>query len=140
MEVVETFIFIEGGVYMKLDHECVRYVLLALESLNRNESLETYNYQSIDYLSNFDSDTVTYTIEKLDEAGFINADIISSLGGDHSFYATSLTWDGHQLLDNIRDDKVWKETKSVASKVGSASLEILSNIASSVLHKMLGLS
>ncbi len=36
---------------------------------------------------------------------------------------------GHDLLDNIRPETVWKETKSVMQKVGDFSLGILSQVA-----------
>lgn len=124
---------------MKLDKECVRNVLLTLESLNKDVALTSDNYAEFPLLSSYDLETVSYTLKRLDEAGFVNVKFFPVLSGDDPFRATSLTWAGHQFLDNIRDDGVWKETKKVASKVAGVSLPILSEIATSVLKRTLNL-
>lgn len=124
---------------MKLDRDCVRDFLLALESLEQGQLLTSDNYQSFPPLASYERDVIIYTAEKLDEAGFINVKFMPVLGGDKPFFATSITWYGHQFLDNIRDEGVWKETKKIASKVTSVSLGILADIAASVMKKSLGL-
>lgn len=124
---------------MKLDRDCVRDFLLALESLEPGENLTSSNYHSKPQLASYNRDVIIYTAEKLDEAGFINVKFMPVLSGDKPFIATSLTWHGHQFLDNIRDDGVWKETKKVASKVASVSLNILADIAASIMKRALGL-
>lgn len=40
-----------------------------------------------------------------------------------------LTWEGHDFLDTIRDDEVWRRTKAGASKVGGWSLDLIKDIA-----------
>lgn len=117
----------------------MRDFLLALESLGPGQTLTSDNYQSIPLLVSYERDVIIYTAERLDEAGFINVKFMPVLGGDKPFFATSITWYGHQFLDNIRDDGVWKETKKIASKVTSVSLGILADIAASVMKKSLGL-
>lgn len=124
---------------MKLDRDCVRDFLLALESLGSGQTLTSENYRSIPLLASYERDVIIYTAERLDEAGFINVKFMPVVGGDKPFFATSITWYGHQFLDNIRDDGVWKETKKIASKVTSVSLGILADIAASVMKKSLGL-
>lgn len=124
---------------MKLDRDCVRDFLLALESLGPGQTLTSENYKSIPFLASYERDVIIYTAERLDEAGFINVKFMPVVGGDKPFFATSITWYGHQFLDNIRDDRVWKETKKIASKVTSVSLGILADIAASVMKKSLGL-
>lgn len=124
---------------MKLDRDCVRDFLLALESLGPGQTLTSDNYQSIPLLAYYERDVILYTAERLDEAGFINIKFMPVLGGDKPFFATSITWYGHQFLDNIRDDGVWKETKFITSKVASVSLGILAEVAASVMKKTLGL-
>lgn len=124
---------------LKLDRDCVRDFLLALESLGSGQTLTSENYRSIPLLASYERDVIIYTAERLDEAGFINVKFMPVVGGDKPFFATSITWYGHQFLDNIRDDGVWKETKKIASKVTSVSLGILADIAASVMKKSLGL-
>lgn len=125
---------------MKLDRECVRHLLLAVESLKPKENVNSGNFMDFEGMGEFDLPAVTYTAERLEEAGFVDIRFIRALGGRNSFVINALTWDGHQFLDNIRDDGIWKETKNITSKVGSASLTILTEVAASVVKKALGLN
>jgi len=56
---------------------------------------------------------------------------------------SSITYQGHQFLDNIRDDNVYTKTKSILSTFKSVSIEIFSETASkvitSLISKQLGL-
>ena len=46
------------------------------------------------------------------EGKLIDADIINTLEpGDSRFQIFRLTWAGHELLDTIRNDTVWNQTK-----------------------------
>ena len=47
-----------------------------------------------------------------------------------------LTHEGHDFLDNVRDDTVWSRTKE---KAGQASLEIIKAVAEAVAKGMVGL-
>jgi len=48
-------------------------------------------------------------------------------------YLGDLTWSGHEFLDSVRDPKIWKETKETAAKVGSFSIDILTEIAKGLI-------
>ncbi|WP_423738704.1 DUF2513 domain-containing protein [Clostridium niameyense] len=50
-----------------------------------------------------------------------------------------ITWDGHEFLDNIRDNDIWNKTKNTISKINGVSIPIISDIAKSILLKKLGL-
>jgi len=47
-----------------------------------------------------------------------------------------MTYKGHQFLDSVRSPKVWRETKSVAEKVGVFSLNFLSQTASQIITNL----
>lgn len=123
---------------MKLNHECVRDLLLTIESLEYGESLTLHNYAQKPLLSKYEDVDIVYTAERLLEAGFINGIVRRLTGNNVILKINGLTWDGHQFLDNIRDVEVWEKTKKAASKVASTSLTILADIAASVLKKTLG--
>lgn len=123
---------------MRLNHDCVRAVLLSVESMKRDEVMGTSSLHENPFLKSFDRDEAFYAVEKLIEAGFLNSINTSSLGGS-SYRITGITWHGHQFLDNIRDDGVWKETKKKASKVAGVSLDVVSELASATLKRMVGL-
>lgn len=122
---------------MKLNKECIRHLLLAIESEPFGSSITKHNYKNAEFIENYSFEEVLYTIQKLIEANYINAEIIYAGNEIHNFYVTSLTWDGHQFLDNIRDDGVWKKSKDIANKFSSISVSMLSNIASNVISQMI---
>lgn len=125
---------------MKLDQECVRDVLLTMEEkIPLNDYVSLSMLKSSSSLLAYDTEIVTYVTLKLTEAGYISA---QPLYGDNKVLevmVSSITWDGHQFLENVRDPKIWRETKSVTNKVASSSLSILSAVAEGLIKKQLGL-
>lgn len=123
--------YIERNFHMKLNHDCIRDILLFVEE---NVNYNQYADFSAVELKNYSRDEIIYSADKLLEAGFIDGNKISSLGATlPSIRITSITWTGHQFLDNIRDESIWKSTKSVLSHFSSVSLSMVGNVASQVL-------
>ena len=94
------------------------------------------NFEQI--LKDFSNSDLVYTADKLIEAGYL--DCIKSRSMDEecpTIIAKSITYAGHQFLDNIRDDKVFAKTKSVLSGLNSVSVEIISETASKVITNMI---
>jgi len=121
---------------MRLNHECIRDTMLYLEeNLQLNDTIVSSNLKIKDY----SNDDITYSIKMLQEAGFIQA---NSLGADDMliYLVSSLTWEGHQYLDNIRDNSVWKIVKSKISKLKSVSLPVVQQIAAQAVCEKLGIS
>lgn len=125
---------------MKLNHECVRNILLTVEQLEPDESITIDNYINYASLAPYDEDEIVYAVERLIEAKFIPDDILEYYNGKAiSFDLTALTWDGHAFLENIKNDSVWQKAKTVvAEKVSSTSLSIVADTASEIVKKMLG--
>lgn len=121
---------------MVLKHDCVRKTLLYLENnLTLNSFISTQD-MTIDHYSN---DDVVYTIKMLKDTGYINAQF-HGYDNQYIYCISSLTWKGHQFLDNIRDNGVWQKTKSILSKFTSVSLEITSQVASQVIANLISKS
>ena len=124
---------------MKLDHDCVRDVLIWVEE-NVQIGHPVYTSDMIPKLEDkWSEPELIYCVIQLNEAGLIDG--AASIQGEvvSLNQLNKLTWEGHKYLDNIRDDSVWKETKTtVASKVGSASLSIFSAVAAKVIENRLG--
>lgn len=119
---------------MHLNNECVRDLLLAIEeNLGINDKVSIDDFE----LPNYSYDELIYTALKLIEAGFINGDSSKMIDGSIFVYVSSLTWDGHKFLDNIRDNEVWRKTKSIVSKFSSVSLGIISNVAAQVITALI---
>ena len=103
------------------------------------ENLECSSVLSIHKIDipKYQFEEILYTAKKLKEAGYIRSN--TTVGGVDNvrMYITEITWDGHKFLDTIRDDQVWSHTKSILSKVSSASISFVSNIASQVLANLI---
>lgn len=118
---------------MKLNHECVRELLLYCEEeLDYNQSVDL-NDINIGYKI----EDLIYTTKKLKEAGYINAEIVKNVLDEIYVYIHDITWEGHKFLDTIRDNEVWSTTKKVLSKVSSASITFVSTVASQVLQNII---
>ncbi|EOA2468278.1 DUF2513 domain-containing protein [Listeria monocytogenes] len=126
-------------IILKLNNECIRDLMLEIES-RQNILFENFSYeqlQKFDSFSKHEHDQFFYCLYRLREANYIdfNDQIINSK--IHSIFVSNITWSGHQFLDNIRDDEVWRKTKKSASRFSSVSVSFLSTIASSVLSQMI---
>lgn len=121
---------------MKRDSDLIRDILLKIEE---NDSDEMYVEDLI--TAEYDGKKISYHIQLLLDAGYIGAIPIRTLGQPYAqFIINRLTMKGCDYLDNVRDDKVWQETKNIVLKsVGSASLEIVKNVAISVITKFIGI-
>lgn len=119
---------------MKLNQDCIRDLLLYLE-----ENLKLNDYLSISNISlkNYSSEELLYTTDKLYEAGYLKCSRKVYDNTDLMIFVSSITYTGHQFLDNIRDDKVFAKTKSILSGFKSVSIEIISETASKVITNLI---
>ena len=118
---------------MRLNADCVRDVMLFLE-----ENLELVSFLDCSNIEiNYTSNDVTYTCAKLIEAGYLIGNTKVDLSGHMKVVINSITWNGHQFLDNVRSNTVWKKTKETAIKLGSVSVSFLSNIAAQIIANVI---
>jgi len=93
-------------------------------------------------LSNFAgerADEISYHMELLIERGLVYGQMSKTLGrGPHDFIAARLTWEGHELLDVIRNNSVWQKTKkSFASKGLSMTFDLVKSVATEIAASIL---
>ncbi len=114
---------------MKLDSDCIRDILLTVESLQYGAVLTIPALA--DKLPAYSKDTLEYHCSKLLEAGFIDALTVTVAGCAHSPIAqiNDLTYVGHEFLSSIRSDTIWNKTKKIAKDIGVSSLSTLGDIA-----------
>ncbi len=128
---------------MKLNPDCIRDLLLSLEELLQFKSDEFSDLRCPAIFSNavassslmkpYSREDIAYTTQKLVEAGFIEASISY---GDNSYIGalyTSITYDGHKFLENVRSDDVWQKAKTFSQKVGSFAIDVLSKVAANII-------
>ena len=79
----------------------------------------------------------------MEEAGLlVLTDKPTHMMGDEPkhFIATRLTWEGHEFLDSIRNDTVWKKIKDTVKEKGvQLSYEILKALAVDYCKGLIGL-
>jgi len=98
---------------MKRDWELVRTILAHMES---RES--TARVMEADEIEGFSQEVVSYHIKLLLEAGLLDASCSKALNGPLRCWATSLTWAGHEFLDQIRSQTLWNKTKDLLKEKG----------------------
>ena len=115
---------------MKLDKDLVREILLQIEACPTPMGFVELN------IPEHNHENVSYHVELLNEAGFIEAYDLTTLDG-YDWRAKRLTYEGHEFLDTVRDAEIWKATKETAKKVGSSSLQVLFEIGKSLVKQKL---
>jgi len=115
---------------MELNHDCVRETLLEIEKTKQiGQPLNDSNFSDNIIFEKYGFDTVMYTLLKLRDANYL--DFKPQFSNGELFYWSigDITWDGHEFLDNVRDNKVWSKVKDVAKDTSSMSVSLLSKLA-----------
>lgn len=119
---------------LKLNHECIRDLLLYIEeNLTYNDELEINKIS----LNNYSLEELLYTTEKLVEADYLTCYTIEIDDEYSILLVQSITYKGHHFLDTVRDNKVWSKTKNILSFLKSVSIEITSETASKVINHLI---
>ena len=123
---------------MRLNQDCIRYILLELEErLDFNNEMGLSQIKLLASESKYDEDEVIYSILKLIEADYLIGAPFYAGDELHHLSVSSLTWNGHLFLDTIRDNQVWKETKSIISKFSSVSLSLVASISTNIVKEQI---
>lgn len=123
---------------MKLDYNCVRNILLTVESLKYGEKLCVENYKSFDLLKDYTKEQMEYTISRLNESGYVPKTSVTEVIGGVVYGIDALTWEGHQYLDCIRDKNIWEKVLSKVSEV-SVPVSLIGELAINFLRLKYGL-
>lgn len=142
---------------MKLNYECMRKVLLKLEELlelNENLSFKEMTVKeiiNIPALSNeFSPEDIAYSIYMLADAELIyyQSEYYKdyNLGNNYHFgkiiasNVKSLTYKGHEFIENIRNDTIWKKVIEKLKPLGGMTIEIISQAAVDTIKSKLNIS
>ena len=116
---------------MKFDKDLAREILLAIEA----DESDPNTWVELDIPSHAHLEVAEH-VHLLAEAGFIEADAVSSMDG-YDWKAKRLTYTGHEFLATVRDSDTWRLTKASAVKAGSLSVQMLFSIATAVAKQKL---
>ena len=104
---------------MKRDMEVIRNLLLWMEE--QDEGL--FIYQMLPPMPDYESSMEH--VQMLISAGYVDQTAQKSF---------RISWEGHEFLDKVRDDEIWRKTKEGASSLGSWSVKILGELASGYIR------
>uniref|UniRef100_UPI00359C4BD3 DUF2513 domain-containing protein n=1 Tax=Thomasclavelia spiroformis TaxID=29348 RepID=UPI00359C4BD3 len=131
---------------MKLNINCVRDTLIALENMSSLEDGLTPKYLSIEDFENnqntskYSKKEIVYTLKKLKEGGLIIANFQYADNELYMATITELTYEGHQYLETISNSKIFDMAMNKLDELGSGvTLDILKALCTKLLKEKLGL-
>lgn len=124
---------------MRLNHDYVRDILLYIENnldykydqTNQHKEISDGQLVCADCFKDYNKQELTYALELLIKSGFIDLASSPNIHNGNIKIARiiGLTWNGHELLDNIRNDTVWNAVKEKSKKFGRFSINTLATCA-----------
>lgn len=119
---------------MKLNNDCIRDILLYIES-NTDFEKDCIDVDTlVNDLTSYDKNTIYYHLRMISQAGFVDNVFFADC---RPYTLTSLSLQGHQFLANIHSDATWKKTKEIAKTIGSSSLDAIKDIAAKVVSELI---
>lgn len=120
---------------MKRDFDLIRMVLKETEGLAPNRQMSGFTYDGID-----DSIAEAHVVLLL-EAGLLDGTVVDYSSEGKRAIVTGLTWAGHDFLDSIKDDNLWKKAKETVIKpAGGVAFSVLLEWAKAEASQRLGLA
>jgi len=121
---------------MKRDFDLVRKLLVYFEEKPGPEHVK------IPPIEGYDELTIKYHLVLLHDAGLLRCEPQTSSSSDRVIEVLpfDLTWDGHEFLAKIRDDRLWQKTKdTILNKGGQLTINTITTVATLLMKKMIGL-
>jgi DNA-binding transcriptional ArsR family regulator len=127
---------------MKRDMDLIRELMLKLEEYPK----ELEDVVHIDgstpeiHVAGYNAGQITYHLALIYEAGLVDSNGAEARTG---IYFYRLSWNGHEFLDTVRDNEVWRRVKAGAAQAGAASVSLLVGLgkayAKQVIKERLGI-
>ena len=121
---------------MKRDMDLIRKLLLYFEGKDSPECVE------VPSVEDYDSTTIKTHLVLMYDAGLLRCEPIKSSTSDRVIRVIpfELTWAGHDFLQTMRDENLWKKAKEHVLKPGASwSFEILKEWAKHELKQRLAI-
>lgn len=115
---------------MKLNFDAMRELLLVIEEQPRNIDVNKVVFD--ERLKKFDKNELGYALEKLIEARLLKGEVHKTKM-ESLIKIDSISVEGHQFIDSIRQDTIWNKTKEMATSIGTTSIKNLSILALEVM-------
>lgn len=115
---------------MKRDMELIRELLLAIEA---NESNTAFAACDLKLKTDRERQEVYYNLQLMTDANLLEAKMAKSMEGIEDVVIERMTWEGHEFLDNARNESIWKAAKETITKKGLS----IENVGFGVLTQLL---
>ncbi|MCU4582501.1 DUF2513 domain-containing protein [Acinetobacter gyllenbergii] len=99
---------------MKRDWDVIRNLLIEIEALTYSDSFNLNSNELDDPQDIIKLEMADMLLAK----GFLTDGRDAYLDGGLVLYNLKLTWGGHELVDTIRDQKVWNRIKAISKEKG----------------------
>lgn len=123
---------------MVRDWDIIRAILLKLEA---GQTARLAVQPS--HIEGFEPQEVAYNLALMKDAGLIEAMVHYSSEGDGGIAiacALGMTWEGHELLDSIRNESVWFDVKKrFREKSLDMTVDLVMKVSGSLIAAALGL-
>jgi hypothetical protein len=107
---------------MKLDMDFIREILLQIEKSDKFDGVRSVTMLHFD---GHPEDQTEYHLSRMIQGGFLDGVVRG-----HRAVVKGLTWEGHQFLDEIRNDTVWQRVKHRAmEKTGALTFDLVRALA-----------
>ncbi|WP_148218141.1 DUF2513 domain-containing protein [Opitutus terrae] len=126
-----------GKEFMKRDMDLVRKLLFFFEEK------ESPRHVAIPPIEGYDDRTIKTHLVLLHDAGLLRCEPVRSRSSERVIYVLpfELTWAGHDFVQTMRSDTLWKKAKTHVLKPGASwSFEILKEWAKQEIKEKLGMS
>jgi hypothetical protein len=118
---------------MQRDWELIRQILFQVESLPAGESTQALQ------VDGFDQSTITEHVRVLVNKGLLAGKVYDTYDGSN-YLITGINWEGHDFLDNARNDTIWKKVMAESKAKGtSTTMVVLSGLLTKAAQKYAGL-
>jgi hypothetical protein len=121
------------GRRMQRDMDLIRAILLKLEG-DVGPNPAAYSFDIINQrlvIDGYSNEAVFGHLLILLKSPFITGKLL----GTNYVGISSITWEGHDFIDSIRDSKIWHDTKEGAKEAGGFTIELLSSLAKGLIKK-----
>ncbi|WP_271400336.1 DUF2513 domain-containing protein [Salinicoccus roseus] len=122
---------------MKLSNDCVRDILLYIESIPANQAISSESVFKEVGQDKYSEEEVIYAIKKMIEGNLLSGSLMKAESGTMTLgaYIMDITYEGHQYLETIRSPKAWAYAKEKAGELGSFSFKTLGMFAQQYIKK-----